>query len=240
MQHTESRADDSKINSALSLLRQAEALGRAVFTTSLGREDMVVTDLIVSNHLEIELVTLDTGRLFPETYELLERAQAFWRRPILVTFPEAGGVENLVRLHGINGFRNSVPERQQCCQVRKLEPLARALNGAQAWVTGLRRAQSDSRNRLEPIEPEHERGLTKFNPLYDWQQGDVQAYLQGSGIPVNPLYSRGFASIGCQPCTRAVNPDEPERAGRWWWESSSGNGECGLHVRPQAAPEKAL
>ncbi|MGH1357998.1 MAG: phosphoadenylyl-sulfate reductase [Burkholderiaceae bacterium] len=229
--------DDSLIVSALDLLQQAQDSGRAIFTTSMGLEDMVVGDLIASNQLDIELVTLDTGRLYPETYDLIERAEAFWQRKITVMFPDSARTEQYVQLHGINGFRDSIAQRQLCCQIRKVGPLNRALAGARAWVTGLRRDQSDSRNVLNPIEADEARSLRKFNPLFNWSAHDIQAYFKGRGIPTNPLHSRGFPSIGCAPCTRAVEPGEPERSGRWWWEQES-NRECGLHQHRDKKPEE--
>lgn len=222
-----------RIEASLRLLREAAVRGRAVFTTSLGIEDMVLGDLIVRAKLPIEIVTLDTGRLFPETYELLERAQAAWRRPIRVLFPRHEAVEHYVRVHGINAFRDSVVERRTCCEIRKLEPLGRALDGADAWVTGLRREQSDARSRLAAIEHDASRGIDKFNPLVDWSDAELDAYVARHAVPVSPLHAQGFPSIGCAPCTRAVAPGEPARAGRWWWENE-GPRECGLHL-PQAA-----
>lgn len=218
-----------RVAAARAILIRAAARGRAVFTSSFGLEDMVIGELIVRAQLPIEIVTLDTGRLFPQTLDLIDRARVRWRRPVRVLFPKHEAVEHYVVIHGLNGFRESISQRHHCCEIRKVEPLARALNGADAWVTGLRRAQSDARADLAVERHDTARNLVKVNPLVDWTDEDVKAFIDESGVPINPLHAQGFPSIGCAPCTRAVQPGEPARAGRWWWEQDSPR-ECGLHV----------
>lgn len=205
--------------------------GRLVFTTSFGLEDQVIADAIFSHSLPIAVVTLDTGRLFPETYELWAETEARYAARIEALAPSAPAVESLLRADGVFGFRHSVEARQRCCGVRKLEPLARALRGASGWITGLRAEQSPNRAGTPFAAFDSERSLVKINPLADWTRERVLAHIGDHHIPYNPLHDRGFASIGCAPCTRAIAPGEPERAGRWWWESDEKK-ECGLHNRP--------
>ncbi|RYY63555.1 MAG: phosphoadenylyl-sulfate reductase [Chitinophagaceae bacterium] len=215
---------------AAAALRRVSALfpGRAVFSTSLGQEDGVITDLIARNAPGIRIFTIDTGRLFAETYETLDRTVARYKLPVEVFFPQAEAVQALVRRDGINGFYESVEQRKNCCGVRKVEPLARALQGAQAWITGLRAEQNEHRKTVPFVEWLPDKELYKINPLLHWGYDDVLAYLQQYNVPYNPLHDRGFISIGCAPCTRAVSEGEDPRAGRWWWESSQK--ECGLHL----------
>jgi phosphoadenosine phosphosulfate reductase len=211
-----------------------EILGKLVFTTSFGIEDQAIVDAIFTQHLEIEVVTLDTGRLFPETYELWASTEHRYGLPVRALYPDHKGLEPLVARQGISGFRGSVEARRACCAVRKVEPLERALAGAAAWITGLRADHSADRSRIgaASIEPRHQ--LIKVNPLYDWTRDQAVAYVRERSIPYNALHDRGFLSIGCAPCTRAVAPGEPERAGRWWWEQE-GKKECGLHREPAIA-----
>lgn len=218
-----------KIERSIALLRQAAAKAPAAFSTSLGLEDMVLTDLIVKHAPAIGLFTLDTGRLHPETLALLAETEAHYKKRVAVYYPQTQAVEHYVRLNGINGFFESVSQRQDCCAVRKVEPLKRALAGKRAWITGLRREQAASRAQLHDSAFDAEHKLTKFNPLLDWTLDDVNAYIEAHGVPVNPLHTRGYPSIGCAPCTRAIAPGEAIRAGRWWWESADKK-ECGLHV----------
>jgi phosphoadenosine phosphosulfate reductase len=201
--------------------------GRVVFTTSFGIEDQAIAHAIFSQVIAIDVVTLDTGRLFPETYELWARTERRYGRRIHAFYPDRVGVESLVACQGINGFYASVAARKSCCHVRKVEPLRRALTGATAWVTGLRADQSDERASISfaVVDPHHR--LIKVHPLFDWTRERVLAFISEHGIPYNSLHDRGFASIGCAPCTRAVRPGESERAGRWWWEREPK--ECGLH-----------
>src|SRR5687767_10237308 len=218
-----------KIASLLEGLRFFSQLfpGRSVFTTSLGQEDQVITDMIFRHDLPIEVVTLDTGRLFSETYELIEKTEARYKKKIKVFFPDASEVEEYVATKGINAFYGSVEFRKQCCEIRKVRPLNRALMNASLWITGLRSEQSTNRQHMEIVEWLEERGLYKFNPIIDWSYDDIISYLYEFKVPSNNLHHKGFISIGCAPCTRAIEPGEDPRAGRWWWETSQK--ECGLH-----------
>ena len=203
--------------------------GRKLFTTSFGLEDQAITHMIVSANLPIEVVTLDTGRLFPETYRLWQETEEKFGRRIRAVYPQADKLADYVGDWGINGFYHAVEARHACCHVRKVEPLGRLLEGASAWITGLRADQSNARTAVPPIAWDSERSLWKVAPIADWSRDDVLAYCAEHDVPVNPLHAQGFPSIGCQPCTRAIEPGEPERAGRWWWEQESAR-ECGLHV----------
>jgi phosphoadenosine phosphosulfate reductase len=201
--------------------------GKVCFSTSLGQEDQVITQLIAFQNLPIQIFSLDTGRLFPETLELLARTEAKFKTKIRVYYPETAAVENLVDANGINGFYDSVDNRKSCCFVRKVEPLRRALAGNEIWVTGLRAEQSANRSEMKRIEWDEGNQIWKYNPLLDWSFDEVVAYIETNKIPCNPLHDKGFVSIGCAPCTRAILPGEDARAGRWWWEDSKK--ECGLH-----------
>jgi phosphoadenosine phosphosulfate reductase len=205
------------------------AFGRIVFTTSFGIEDQAITHAICSQALAIDVVTLDTGRLFPQTYELWARAEHRYGRHIQAFYPDHNAVEALVGRQGINGFYTSIEARHACCAVRKVEPLRRALAGATAWITGLRADQSDDRAGISFAAFDQQHRLIKVNPLFDWTRDQVLAFICAHGIPCSPLHDQGFLSIGCAPCTRAVAPGESERAGRWWWEHE--RKECGLHSR---------
>ncbi len=216
--------------SALALLRDAAALGAARLSTSFGAEDMVLLDLVARERLPVEIFTLDTGRLHEETYRLMARVEQRYGRVVRSHFPDAAALQALVAAQGVNGFHDSVAGRQACCRVRKVEPLARALAGAGAWITGQRAAQSVTRAGLPPREHDAAFGVEKFNPLHDWSEADTWAYLRAHDVPTNELHERFFPSIGCAPCTRAITPGEDIRAGRWWWEQPAGR-ECGLHRR---------
>jgi phosphoadenosine phosphosulfate reductase len=222
----------------LARIRQ-EIAGRIVFTTSFGLEDQVLADAIFSEGHNIEVVTLDTGRLFPETYDVWAATEERYRRRIVAYAPDTDAVEHLVAAQGINGFRNSVEARQTCCSVRKVAPLRRALDAAAAWITGLRAEQSRDRAGIALAEWDAAHGVIKLNPLADWTRRDVERVIAERGIPYNALHDRGFPSIGCAPCTRAVRVGEPERAGRWWWEAEAKK-ECGLHLRPAASRAPAV
>lgn len=200
---------------------------RVAFSTSLGQEDQVIADAIWEQDLPIRVFTLDTGRLFEETYVLIDEMRARYGRPIEVVFPQTTAVETLVDAKGLHSFRDSVENRKECCHIRKVEPLRRALQGVDVWITGLRREQSPNRQTMRILEWDEAYGLLKCNPLIDWTYQATLDYLAGHDVPDNPLHRQGYASIGCAPCTRAIAPDEDARAGRWWWESS--NKECGLH-----------
>lgn len=217
---------------ALALLHRVVVKHAApAFASSFGAEDMVLTDMIARHALPIRLFTLDTGRLPGETYALIERTRVHYSLPIEVYYPDRSALERYVRDNGINAFYRSVTLRQECCAIRKTEPLRRALTGSDAWISGMRRAQSATRSALEIEEFDSTHGIAKFNPLADWFEDDVWDYLRGHAVPTNALHARGYPSIGCAPCTRAVLPGEDIRAGRWWWETGE-NKECGLHRRP--------
>ena len=201
--------------------------GQVVFSSSLGQEDQVITDTIFKNNLPVKIFTIDTGRLFPETYDLLDRTIARYKQPIHVYFPAAADVEEFVLNKGINSFYESVENRKSCCHIRKVKPLERALKGAKIWITGLRAGQSGNREHMPMIEWMEDRQLYKFNPLINWSYDEIMEYINEFNVPYNRLHDKGFFSIGCAPCTRAIQPGEDPRAGRWWWESSQK--ECGLH-----------
>lgn len=208
---------------------RGEARGRIVFTTSLGIEDQVLTDAIFTADLDIDVVTLDTGLLFPETYKLWAETERRYGRRIRPYYPRHEALEDLVESQGIHGFYESLQARKACCFARKVEPLERALAGATVWLTGLRGGQSANRSGLGFVEVDGVRGLVKANPLVDWSKERLVAHVADRNIPYNPLHDQGFPSIGCQPCTRAIRLGEAERAGRWWWEQEDRK-ECGLHV----------
>ncbi len=216
-------------------LKLAASIGQsAVFTTSLGIEDQVLTAAIAGARLPVRFATLDTGRLFPETVALIAETEKRYGIAIERFLPEPGAVDAYGERRGLNGFYDSVEARHECCAIRKLEPLGKALEGADVWITGLRRDQSDGRSLIPFAEWDSARNLIKINPLADWHIKDLTAYAKWNRVPLNPLHERGYASIGCEPCTRAIKPGEPERAGRWWWEQD-GKRECGLHAPEQGA-----
>ena len=212
----------------LAMLRH-DVPGRIVFTTSFGIEDQAITHLILTAGLGIEIVTLDTGRLFPSTYRLWAETEEKYGARIRSYHPDQAALEDHVADAGINGFYHSIEARKGCCAVRKVQPLGRALEGAAAWVTGLRADQSGDRAAVEVAAWDAERGLLKVAPLFDWSRAQVAEFCAAENVPVNELHASGFFSIGCEPCTRAIAPGEPERSGRWWWETG-GARECGLHV----------
>ena len=224
-------ADRARSLSAFLAQHLAEKNAGAVFTTSFGLEDQFLTHLLHGAGVaaRIRFATLDTGRLFPEAYDLWQRTEERYGIVIHGYAPQGEAVERFIAHHGVNGFRNAIDLRKQCCGLRKLEPLERALAGAKLWITGLRADQSAARARIGLTETDAERGLTKLNPLHDWSREDIAALAEAEEVPVSPLHARGFLSIGCAPCTRAIAPGEPERAGRWWWEDEAAK-ECGLHV----------
>ena len=198
----------------------------AKFSSSLGLEDQVIT-FWISQGLSIDVFTLDTGRLFQETYDLLDLTQKKYKLPIKIYFPDSSRVEALVGLKGPNSFYDSVENRKECCHIRKVEPLKRALADAKVWVTGVRADQSANRQQMHRVEWDEVHQLIKYNPLLNWSLEEVEQFIADHRIPVNTLHKKGFPSIGCAPCTRAILPGEDIRAGRWWWESSQK--ECGLH-----------
>jgi sulfate adenylyltransferase large subunit/phosphoadenylyl-sulfate reductase (thioredoxin) len=215
------------------VLIRNELDGPIVFTTSFGLEDQVILHHICGAGLDIDVVTLDTGRLFPETYSTWEETERRYGRRIRAIYPHQAALEELIAARGINGFYDAKEARIACCDVRKVEPLKRALVGAQGWITGLRADQSADRGKVALVTADGERGLLKFSPLIDWSRQAAQDFAAAHDVPTNPLHQKGFLSIGCAPCTRAVRPGEPERAGRWWWEHG-GKTECGLHVAADA------
>ena len=202
---------------------------KVVFSTSFGQEDQVITALIAKNELPITIFTLDTGRLFQETYDVFHKTLKKYKIEIKTYFPEATAVEDLLNKKGPNSFYESVENRKECCFIRKVAPLTKALNGNEIWITGLRAEQSENRNDLAFFEYDAHFNIIKFNPLLKWTLEEVQQYIDTNNVPQNALHAQGFVSIGCAPCTRAILPGEDIRAGRWWWESS--HKECGLHQK---------
>lgn len=219
-----------KLAQAQQVLREAaqEGAGNVTQANSLGVEDMVITHLINALALEIEIFVLDTGRLHTETLALLERTQAHSRAPVQVYRPQPQAVLHYIRQRGQDALYQSIALRKECCHIRKMEPLARALEGKKGWITGLRREQSHARAEVPAIDRSEEK--IKFNPLVDWTQGDVWHYVAEHGVDTNPLHDQFYPSIGCAPCTRAITLGEDFRSGRWWWENEDAK-ECGLHVK---------
>jgi phosphoadenosine phosphosulfate reductase len=231
-----SAAAEARIAAVVGVMsRAASEHAPVVLASSFGAEDMVLIDLLATHALSIGVLTLDTGRLPDETHALIDRVRATYRIAVDVHFPEAAAVEPFVRANGVNAFYTSPALREQCCAIRKTQPLARALAGKGAWITGLRREQSPTRRDVAIEAFDATYGLVKLNPLADWTRDDVWSYLHERRVPYNALHERGYASIGCAPCTRAIEPGEDERAGRWWWESADRK-ECGLHRRPGTIP----
>ena len=209
---------------------------RLVYANSLGAEAMVLTDIIWTHLPAIDMFSIDTGRLHQETYDLAEKLQWRYRRTLRMVHPDAAALERLTAAQGVNGFYHSLDARLECCRVRKVEPFGRAIAGYEAWVTGVRHEQSRTRSRAQPVEWDGEHGLYKVSPLLEWTEAEVWQYIRARKLPYNVLHDRQFPSIGCSPCTRAIQPGESRRAGRWWWEQPESR-ECGLHpsVRPAAA-----
>jgi phosphoadenosine phosphosulfate reductase len=217
---------------------RSEIPGRLVFTTSFGLEDQAIAHAIFAQTLAIDVATLDTGRLFPETLEVWAQTERRYGVRVLAFAPEHNALEALIAGQGIDGFRSSIEARLDCCAVRKVAPLTRALDGSAAWITGLRADQSADRAQVLPALFDEQRRLLKVNPLFDWTRERTREFVRAHDVPCNALHERGFLSIGCAPCTRAVLPGEPERAGRWWWEQSQ-NKECGLHIAHDARATSA-
>jgi phosphoadenosine phosphosulfate reductase len=220
---------DKSPEEALALLAK-EFPGRVVFSTSLGYEDQVISHFIFSNKLPIEVFTLDTGRLFNETYSVLNSTLERYKTPIKVLYPQTEALEKLVSEKGPISFYESLENRKECCYIRKVEPLKRALKGNSIWITGIRAEQSDNRQDMPNLEWDEANQIVKFHPILNWSLDEVKAYIFKHNIPYNPLHDKGFVSIGCAPCTRAVKEGEDFRAGRWWWEQNDKK-ECGLHSR---------
>lgn len=203
--------------------------GKIVFSTSFGIEDQVITNEVFTNKFKnIEVFTLDTGRLFDETYAVWDKTSLQYGNQIKAYYPQSSALEKYVNENGINGFYTSVENRKECCHIRKVEPLNRVLEGANLWITGLRAEQSQNRQNLQLLEWDQNFKLYKYNPLLNWTLEEVVSYLKLNGVPYNPLHDKGYVSIGCAPCTRAIKEGEDFRAGRWWWEDQSKK-ECGLH-----------
>jgi phosphoadenosine phosphosulfate reductase len=211
------------------LARIAQEFTPAVFASSLAAEDMVLTDLILKARLPIGIFSLETGRLHKETLAMLDTVKQHYGYEIALFRPQTDAVDAYVAQNGVNAFYDSIEMRRECCRIRKVEPLSRALAGNKAWITGQRRAQSTTRAELAVQEDDPAHGMVKFNPLADWSEQDVWDYLRSNGVPYNALHDQGYPSIGCEPCTRAIQPGEDVRAGRWWWENPDSK-ECGLHM----------
>ncbi|NIJ53198.1 phosphoadenylyl-sulfate reductase [Dyadobacter arcticus] len=228
----------SSLNAAIEGKSETESLailadlfpGEVVFSTSLGYEDQVITDFIWKNNLNITIFTLDTGRLFAETYMTLQKTNNRYDSKVKVYYPQTTAVEELVSTKGPLSFYDSVENRKECCFIRKVEPLNRALKGARIWVTGIRAEQSGNRHDMPQLEWDEAHQLVKFHPILNWNFEEVKHYVKSNGLPYNPLHDKGFVSIGCAPCTRAIQEGEDFRAGRWWWEDESKK-ECGLHAK---------
>ncbi len=218
--------------SAMQVLQylQRQHPGKLVFSTSMGAEDQIITHMLTAMKPVPDIFTLDTGRLFYETYDLIEKTNSRYKINIRVMFPDREAVEKMVNEKGVNLFYHSVENRQACCAVRKIEPLRRALKAYDVWVTGLRREQSPTRDNLHLVDWDDTHQILKVNPLLEWSESQVWDYIQAHDIPYNPLHDKGYPSLGCKPCTRAIMPGEDIRAGRWWWEQPETK-ECGLHVK---------
>lgn len=233
-----SKALRARADGSISQLQSAaHEYKKVCYANSLGAESIVLTDLIWGSVPEIEIFSIDTGRLYPETYDLIERLQNRYGRRLRLYYPDATDLEGWVRVNGINGFREGLDQRYGCCGIRKVSPFRRAIAGHDAWVTGIRRAQSASRAMAAPVEWDREYRLHKVSPLLDWTETEIWDYIRKKRLPYNSLHDSGFPSIGCAPCTRAVEADADERSGRWWWERPESR-ECGLHPRrkSQAGP----
>jgi phosphoadenosine phosphosulfate reductase len=213
----------------VNLLKEIAGEGKAVFSSSFGKEDQVITDILVKEKISAKIFTIDTGRLFNETYSLHRKTNDIYKIKIATFFPDSKEVEDLINKKGPDSFFDSVENRLECCRIRKVNPLKRALNGSEIWITGLRHEQSGDRAKLEMIQFDEEHLVIKFHPLLNWSSEDIDDYIKKNKVPVNILHDKGFPSIGCSPCTREVFPGEDSRAGRWSWET--GKKECGLHIK---------
>lgn len=213
--------------------------GKVVFSTSFSFEDQVITDIILANRIPIDIFTLDTGRLFAETYSVWSSTNEKYATTIKPFYPDQVQLEEFVGHNGPNAFYRSVELRKTCCYIRKVEPLTRALKGNSVWITGLRAEHSPARHNLEQFEWDEANGVIKYHPILHWTTNEVKQYIANNGVPYNPLHDKGFVSIGCAPCTRAIRPGEDFRAGRWWWEDNNKK-ECGLHERSTATQSTNL
>lgn len=204
--------------------------GKIAFASSMGVEDQLITHLIANINKPVYIFTLDTGRLFPETFDLIDKTQKRYKVDLKIYFPDSSGVQNMVNASGIDLFYESIENRKQCCNIRKTEPLQRALKDIDVWICGLRREQSPTRSEMQIVEWDSFNGLIKINPLIEWTEEETWNFVKANNVPYNTLHDKGFNSIGCQPCTRAIIEGEDSRAGRWWWENPETK-ECGLHKR---------
>jgi len=232
LEHILSLHTDSGIPEQLRAISDAFP-GKCIFSSSFSWEDQLISHYIFSNNLNIEVFTLDTGRLFPETYSTWSRTIEKYNKKIIAYYPDASYLQDFIAEKGPNSFYESVDNRKQCCFIRKVEPLQRALNTKKVWITGIRAEHSPNRHDMQQIEWDETNKIIKFHPLLHWTTEAVKEAISQNDIPYNPLHDKGFISIGCAPCTRAVQPGEDFRAGRWWWEDSSKK-ECGLHVHVEA------
>jgi phosphoadenosine phosphosulfate reductase len=223
-----------KVDETIALLKRAEdEYGPdLVFASSFGAEDVVLIDLISKHTPSIQIVTLDTGRLPQQTYDVMDACRDKYGIKIEIYFPDTAEVEAMVRESGLNLFYHSVENRKRCCEIRKIHPLTRALSGKKAWITGVRREQADSRQTMAAIEDDTHFRLKKFNPLIEWSEAEVWSYIRDNNVPYNALHDQHYPSIGCDCCTRAITVGEDPRSGRWWWEQEDGVAECGLHASP--------
>jgi phosphoadenosine phosphosulfate reductase len=221
----------ARSDAVVALLRAAvREHGRVIYANSLGAEAMVLTDLICTAVPAIDIFSIDTGRLPGESLDLLDRLERRYQRRIRLVYPQTRDLERYVSERGVNGFYESLEARLRCCEIRKVEPFRRAIAGYAAWVTGVRREQSETRSQALPSVFDERYGLAKISPLLEWTEAEVWAYIRARQLPYNPLHDRGYPSIGCAPCTRAIEPGQDSRAGRWWWERPESR-ECGLHPR---------
>ena len=204
--------------------------GKVIFTTSLGIEDQVITHKIFTNNIDIKVITLDTGRLFPQTYDVFSSTIIRYKKKINVYFPEYESVEKMVTEKGPLSFYQSVENRKECCTIRKVVPLNRALDGMEVWISGIRADQSENRHHMDWLEFDESKKLYKYYPLFNWSFDEVKSFVKEKNVPYNSLHDKGYVSIGCEPCTKAVKPGDDFRSGRWWWENDGGK-ECGLHTK---------
>jgi phosphoadenosine phosphosulfate reductase len=211
--------------------------GEVVFSTSFGLEDQAITHFIAANTIPVNIFTLDTGRNFPETYSTWSRTVEKYKLTITAWYPEAKTIQQFITAKGPNSFYESVENRKECCYIRKVEPLQKALKGNKIWITGIRAEQSNNRHEMQMLEWDEVNQVVKFHPLLNWTWGQVKQFVSRNDVPYNPLHDKGFVSIGCAPCTRAIKPGEDFRAGRWWWEDNSKK-ECGLHIHAEVTAEK--
>jgi len=204
--------------------------GKIIFTTSLGIEDQVITHKIFTDNIDIKVITLDTGRLFPQTYDVFSSTIIRYKKKINVYFPEYESVEKMVTEKGPLSFYQSVENRKECCTIRKVVPLNRALEGMEVWISGIRADQSENRQHMGWLEFDESKKLYKYYPLFNWSFDEVKSFVKENNVPYNSLHDKGYVSIGCEPCTKAVKPGDDFRSGRWWWENDGGK-ECGLHMK---------